>query len=164
MANIDVRVGISAEVKNELIPSIEHAHFLGYDEEERIVLYTMAAALATHYKMLPKPASTFTGLVRMRSVPDDELTELLLMYLANEKSKPIDELIDDIGVSRRKEIVQFLNQVANAGFMLVKEKLNQQEDVVIAEMFCEMDETYQKLVKDHPEFGLPAYHTYGDSE
>lgn len=163
MASVDVRIGISAEVKNELIPAIEHTHFLGYDEEENIALYTMAVALATRYKVAPQ-SSTFVGFVRMRSVPDDELTQLLLMYLANQKSKSIDDLIDDIGVSRRKETVNFLNQVANAGFMLVKERLSQQEDMVIADMFAEMDEAYQHLVKECPEFCLPAYQPYGNAE
>lgn len=160
MASADVRVGISAEVKNRLLPAIDHSHFLGYDDEDRIVLYTVAVALATKYKMAPRPGK-FSSFVMMKSITHDELTQLLLMYLANQKDKPLDEMIDDIGVSRRKGTVKMLAQLANAGFKLIEEKMGDSEDMVVAEFFGEMDAAYQDLIKKYPELGLPTYHPYG---
>ena len=159
MANSDVRVGITATVKDGLIPAIDRTHFLGYDDEDRIVLYTMAVALATRCKMAPQDGN-FIGLVRGESIPDDELMQLLLMYLENERNKDIEGKIDDIGVSRRKEIVKSLDQLANAGFALFTEKMSQPEEMVVADFFNEMDEEYAKLEKDYPELGLPPFRKY----
>ncbi|MCQ2367774.1 MAG: hypothetical protein MJ109_02035 [Kiritimatiellae bacterium] len=156
---LDLRWGVSDEVKNKVIPIADKTGFLGYDEDDRISLYIFAAALATKLQMTPK-SETFKGLVMMKSVSDEEIAQLLLMYLMGNAKKSLDSVIDNVGESRRKEVVQYINQVANAGFQVVKELNSRNEDLVIADLIDEMNRDYADFQKKHPEYKLPVYHDF----
>lgn len=136
-----------------------HNQFLGYDKDDRISLYIFAAALASKLQMPPKN-ETFKGLVMMKSVSSDELAQLLLMYLMSTGKKTLDGVIDNVGESRRKEVVQAVNQIANSGFRIVKELMGKQQDLVVADLLAEMDKDYEILQNAHPEYGLPEYHRF----
>lgn len=157
----ETRIAVSSEVKKKLLPAIDHSHFLGYDEEDRIVLFTMAAALATRFRVKPKTVP-FIGLVRMESIPEEELSELLLMHLASEGDEDLEGRIDDLGVSRRREVIANLNALANSGFTLLADRMKEPEENVIADMIAEMDDAYRRLQERCPELNLPKYRTYGD--
>ena len=157
MANIqDVRWSVSDDVKTRIIPAADNSSFLGYDNDDRISLYIFATALATKLQMAPI-AETFKGLVMMKSVSDDELAQLLLMYLLSNGKKSIETVIDNVGMSKRREVVQSVNQIANAGFRVVNEMLGKQQDIVIADLIKEMDNEYKSIQK---KFCLPEYHKF----
>ncbi len=158
-AKQDVRCGVSDEVKTKLIPALDKSKFLGFDQDDRISLYIFAAAVATK-SQLPPTGDTFKGIVMMKSVADEELAEMMLMYLSANAKKSLATVVDDVGESRRKEFVQGVNQIANSGFKVIKELNSKPEDIVIADMISEMDEMYKDHEKKHPEFGLPAYRQF----
>ena len=159
MANVDVRWSVSDEVKSKVIPVADNTGFLGYDKDDRISLYIFAAALAAKLQMPPKQEA-FKGLVMMKSVSDDELVQLLLMYLLVNSKKSLENVIDNVGEGKRKEVVQCLNQIANSGFRVVKEMMGKQQDLVISDLIAEMDKDYKMFQKSHKEYGLPEYHPF----
>ena len=158
-AKADVRCGVSDEVKTKIIPALDKSKFLGFDQDDRISLYVFAAAVAIK-SQLPPTEDVFKGLVMMKSVADDELAQMMLMYLSANAKQSLSTVVDDLGESRRKEFVQGVNQIANSGFKVVKELNAKPEDIVIADLIKEMDEMYKGHQKNHPEFKLPSYRPF----
>jgi hypothetical protein len=156
--NIDIRCSISENVKNNILPQIDSSNFLGFVKDERITLYVFAAALAVKIGIPPKSDSCNFGLVRMSSVSQDALTQMMLLYLSEKKKYSLDDIINDIGELRnRKGMITELNKIADAGFMIVNDFIKKPEDIVIAKLIKEMDEMYKEYQGNYPEFNLPPY-------
>ena len=155
----DVRCGVTDEVKTKILPSLDRTKFLGFSDDDRISVYVFAVALATKLQ-LPPMEGTFKGLVMMKSVPDEELAQMMLAYLSVNAKKSLPTIIDDVGESRRKELVQAVNEIANSGFKAIVDLNATPEEIVIANMIKDMDEMYKEHQKKHPECKLPAFHAF----
>lgn len=143
-------LNISKKVKEDLIPAIERSEFfrLNLQNCNRHDLFNFALALG-YKRGYQTDLNSRDSLIRSEAVGNNRY-----MYDSVFFSEMIEDKLDSIDmITNENEVFSVVEQYANTGFSVIKDKMNSnvKDEDFLFELIADMDVMFKEFRKDFPE-------------